>query len=402
MTKHLTIGANQIDPNTDVGQQALEQVHGLKAPVLCRCTSAGVPMYVARLEERYIVKRMPGTGIDHAPDCSAFEPPEHLSGLSELQGSAISEEPEDGSVLLKLDFPLSKTGKRAAPPPPSGGQATEAISNPRKMGLTGLLHYLWQEGELTKWSPELEGQRKWRSVRSALLNGAYGKKVKGFNLSAALLVPEAFYATYKDEIAARHKAKLVSICSRSETSKSVGIMIAEYKDHEPTRLGARFSFRHAPDITFFADADLLKRFEKVFEAKLALLDMIPDAKAITIVSFAMSRGGYPVLEQVGMMLVDKNWLPFEHMQEAELLKVAVAQKRRFAKQLRYNLPASAVISSIVLNDSVPACALFVVPPAAGAEEVGQFKTLVEETEFPTWLWSAETPMPELPAKGGSA
>ena len=247
----------------------------------------------------------------------------------------------------------------------------------------------------------MEGQRRWRGIRSAVLQGASGKKVKGFNLSAALFVPEAFYATYKEEIAARHKAKLASICSRSETSQSVGLMIAEYKDHEPTRLGARFSFRHAPDIAFFADADLLKRFEKVFEAKLALLDMTPDAKALTIVSFAMSSGGYPVLEQIGMMLVDKNWLPFEHMQEAELLKAAVSQKRHFTKQLRYNLPTSAVISSIVLNDSDPACALFVLPPAAGAEEAAQFKALVEETEFPTWLWNTEAVMPALPLKVGS-
>lgn len=401
MSECLFLGDQRLDPDSEAGQQALASVHGTRAPVSCRCTSKGALMYVALIDGTYVVKRMPGTGGTHAPSCTSFEPPEHLSGLSELQGSAISEEPEDGSVLLKLDFPLSKTGKRASPPPPSGGQATEAISNPRKMGLTGLLHYLWQEGQLTKWSPQMEGQRRWRGIRSAVLQGASGKKVKGFNLSAALFVPEAFYATYKEEIAARHKAKLASICSRSETSQSVGLMIAEYKDHEPTRLGARFSFRHAPDIAFFADADLLKRFEKVFEAKLALLDMTPDAKALTIVSFAMSSGGYPVLEQIGMMLVDKNWLPFEHMQEAELLKAAVSQKRHFTKQLRYNLPTSAVISSIVLNDSDPACALFVLPPAAGAEEAAQFKALVEETEFPTWLWNTEAVMPALPLKVGS-
>ena len=73
-------------------------------------------------------------------------------------------------------------------------------------------------------------------------------------------------------------------------------------------------------LLFFADTDLLKRFEKVFEAKLALLDTSLGAKAITIVSFAMSRGVYPALEQVGMMLVDENWLPFEFIQEARLLK----------------------------------------------------------------------------------
>ena len=398
MSECLFLGDQRLDPDSEAGQQALASVHGTRAPVSCRCTSKGALMYVAMIDDTYVVKRMPGTGGAHAPSCTSFEPPEHLSGLSELQGSAISEEPEDGSVLLKLDFPLTKTGKRTAPPPASAGQATEAISNPKKMGLTALQNFLWQEGDLTKWVPAMEGKRWWGPVRRALQRAAHGKTVKGIDLSAALFVPEVFKQEIKAEIAARNKAKLAAICSRSETAQSLGLIIAEYKSHEPTRLGARFSFKHAPDVAFFADADLTGRFERVFEAPLELLDMVEGARAITIASFGMSAGGYPVLQQIGMMLVDKNWLPFEHMREHELLEQAISQTRRFSNQMRYNLPSKAVISTLVLSDTDPACALFVTPPAASAEQAAEYADLVEETEFKTWLWRGDTVMPELPSR----
>lgn len=398
MTKLLTIGPNQIDPDTDVGQQALEQVHGLKAPVLCRCTSAGVPMYVARLEERYIVKRMPGTGIDHAPDCSAFEPPEHLSGLSELQGGAISESAEDGEVTLKLDFALTKRGKRAMPPPQGQGQATEAVSNPKKLGLTALLHFLWQEAELTKWVPAMERKRWWGVVASALRRASYGKSAKGLALRDVLFVPEAFKKETAEAAKMRRSAKLSAISSLSSTGTSMGLVIAEYKSHEPTRLGAKFIFKHLPDLGFFADADLTARFEKVFEDQLSLAGFVEGSKVIVIGSFSIAAAGYPVLNQIGMMLVDQRWLPFEHLRDVELLETAAAQGRRFVVQLRYNLKTDAVISSAVLSDTDPAVALFVAPPTSSAETHIKMRAQIEDTEFATWFWSDEANMPDLPSK----
>jgi len=46
-------------------------------------------MYIAKVGNRYIVKRMPDTGQLHSPDCDSYEPPAELSGLGEVLGSAI-------------------------------------------------------------------------------------------------------------------------------------------------------------------------------------------------------------------------------------------------------------------------------------------------------------------------
>jgi Protein of unknown function (DUF1173) len=56
----------------------------------------GVEMYVARLGNGYIVKRKPETGSHHTPDCPSYEPPAESSGLGQILGSAITEDPTKG------------------------------------------------------------------------------------------------------------------------------------------------------------------------------------------------------------------------------------------------------------------------------------------------------------------
>src|SRR6266542_2024294 len=74
---------------------------------LCRGTP-GIEMYVAHVGDHYIIKRMPYSGVEHAPDCISYDPPLELTGLGEVLGSAIQENAETGTTTLKFDFSLSK------------------------------------------------------------------------------------------------------------------------------------------------------------------------------------------------------------------------------------------------------------------------------------------------------
>ena len=108
------LGSEQVGPD---GLQACDRVLkrtglGLEIRMNKRC--------VARLGEGYIVKRIPGTGSHHAPDCPHYEPPAEFSGLGQVLGSAITEDPATGETTLKLDFPLSKVPGRSTMPPASG------------------------------------------------------------------------------------------------------------------------------------------------------------------------------------------------------------------------------------------------------------------------------------------
>jgi hypothetical protein len=96
-------------------QDILGQSYANKKRPLCACTSPPVEMYIAKVNNIYLVKRMPGTGSRHDTDCQSFEIPIELSGLGQVMGSAIQESIDDGVASLKLRFSLSKAAPRTAP-----------------------------------------------------------------------------------------------------------------------------------------------------------------------------------------------------------------------------------------------------------------------------------------------
>tara|TARA_B110000977_G_scaffold106073_1_gene138318 strand:- start:139 stop:525 length:387 start_codon:yes stop_codon:yes gene_type:complete len=90
-------------------QAVLATAHKARTRVECRCTHPAQEMYVVKIGHRFYVKRMPGTGERHAPQCDAFEAPEHLSGLSELSGTAIVESAEEGTTASQAGLCFDKT-----------------------------------------------------------------------------------------------------------------------------------------------------------------------------------------------------------------------------------------------------------------------------------------------------
>ena len=129
-----------------------------------------------------------------------------------------------------------------------------------------------------------------------------------------------------------------------------------------------------------------------------LASMVEGALPITIATFTMAKAGYPALQSIAMMLVTREFLPFEHVKDTSLLQTLVRQKRRFIKQQRFNLPADATVASVLLRDTVDPIAMFVTPPGASPESVLATQTAIEEEDYPHWIWADEPVMPALPAK----
>src|SRR3546814_739966 len=119
MTVYL-VGGKAIRSDHADFEAALAAVYRGKDRPRCLCRQPGVEMYVARIQGKHILKRMPNTGSDHNPGCDSYEPPAELSGLGEVMGAAIHEDPDQNVTALKLDFSLSKQPGRAAPTPGTG------------------------------------------------------------------------------------------------------------------------------------------------------------------------------------------------------------------------------------------------------------------------------------------
>lgn len=385
--------------DSETGQLALTTAHGAGTRVQCGCRKPAPEMYIAATAGKFIVKRMPGTGPEHAIDCPSFLPPEELSGLAQVQASAITEDPDDGTTTLKLGFPLRKNSKSRTAPEQTGAKPTEAKVALRKLTITSVLHFLWHEADLGKWYPRMQGKRFWGVIHHALRRAAAGKIVKGQDLSSILFVPEYFKPEKKAEIAARRNRLFANLRPAGGGATPFGLVIAEYKGMKPTAHGARFIFKHAPDCAFFADEDLSKKFDNVFGDQLRFLDAMGSGHAILIASFSIAKAGYPVLHEIGMMLVTENWIPFEGLRELLVLNTLTEQSRAFQKQMRFNLPIDAPIASAVLLDTADPIALFVANTPDDTDALATLTKASEETRYASWCWFDDGPMSPFPDRG---
>ena len=205
-----SIAGQQFDTDSPGFAEAIAWAHGAHHRPRCLCLRSddrrGVEMYVARLGDGFIVKRMPNTGCRHAPECPSYEPPAEFSGLGQVLGSAIVEDPATGETTLKLDFSMSRIAGRSSVP--VGGSTSDRVATDgTRLSLRGLLHYLWDQAELTHWHPGFAGKRSWAVVRKHLLQAAENKVARGEALRARLYIPEVFYVEERDSINARRLAQ---------------------------------------------------------------------------------------------------------------------------------------------------------------------------------------------------
>ena len=327
------IGSDHFDPTSATAQNTLAAAYKQKIRPRCQCSQPNPQMYIAYAGNQYILKRMPGGGQNHAPDCKSFLPAEEVSGLAQLTAGAINEDPDDGTTTLQLGFPLSVRAASRSPAEWNDSMATEVTTAPKKMTLTSLLHFLWSEAELTKWKPAFEKKRWWGLIRRTLISAATDKLAKGAPLSGRIFIPDAFKIDDKAQIAHRRQESFAKIFKSENTSVPLGLLVAEYKTHKATQRGGQFTFKQMPDCLFFAERDFVDRFDRIAADTLDLIEMVDGAHLMVIATFKMARQGYPVLRDLAMMPVTKEWLPFEIMRDVEVINTLVSQRRSFQKSM---------------------------------------------------------------------
>lgn len=387
------VGGQQISKDDPRMPGVLQHLHERKARPLCLCRTPGVPMYIARTSSGYIVKRMPNTGAKHHTDCESFEPPEELSGLGQVMGSAIKENIEDGTTTIKLEFSLSKGSTRAAPTP-SGIEKDSVKTDGNKLTLRGMLHYLWEEAGFNKWSPMMEGKRNWSVVRKYLMQAANNKLTKGGNLTDILYIPETFVLDRKDEINQRRTAQMMRQAGDGQ-KRNLTILIGEVKELKEARYGHKMIIKHIPDAHFLMNQDLHNRMIKRFQHELELSAEIENSMLIAIGTFSVSSAGVPTLEEVALINVNENWIPFESVFEHTALQELIKGKRRFVKGLRYNMPQSKPLATAIITDRAEGIeAVYIEPPNSAEEFQEALQDLIEESGIPAIVWRAgEEPMP---------
>jgi hypothetical protein len=381
--------------------QALATAHADRLRPKCLCLLQGIEMYVARLagtDEGFIVKRMPGTGSRHAPDCASYEPPPDASGLGQVLGTAIQEDPTTGETALRFGFSMSKLGGRATMPA-TGTPLDSVASDGSKLSLRGLLHYLWDQAELTRWQPGFAGKRSWGTVRRHLLLAAENKVARGEALRSRLYIPEPFSIEQRDSLNARRVAQWNHAVATPGKPQHLMLLIGEVKEIVPARYGYKAVIKHVPDQAFALDEQLYRRLGRRFDSELTLWASADTVHMVVIATFGVSEAGIPTIGEMSLMPVTPQWLPIEDSFERQLVERLVAEGRAFIKGLRYNLGAGCPLACATLTDcDGPAPLLFMLP--AGVEDAAQHLR-ASDPSVPTWHWrpTAEG-MPLLPRPAG--
>jgi Protein of unknown function (DUF1173) len=391
-----SIEGNNFSADDSKLQGVLASAYNRHIRPLCLCKTPALEMYIAKVNGVYIIKRMPNTGYQHDPDCGSYDIPAELSGLGQFLGSAIKENIDEGLTILKFDFALSK-GVSKAIPSGNNQEKTSVKTDTKKLSLRATLHYLWEQAGFNKWSPAMAGKRNWFVIRKYLYEAAKDKTAKNVALDSLMYIPEAFDLDHKQEIITRRIATLSHLYEDNKSQQFM-LIIGEVKDITSARFGYKMVIKHLPDFPIMLNHDIYHRLCKRFEIELELWSANESGHLIVMGTFGINASGIPTFEEITLMMVAENWIPYDNADELRLITELAQANQRFIKCLRYNLPSTVPTASVLLTDKdKTATTLFICPASAVESYINDLNTLIENSEIKTWLWDAgNVALPKFP------
>jgi hypothetical protein len=393
------IGNGIYEEGTDDLLERLTAAYETKLRPLCLCRSPGVPMYVARIGDQFVVKRMPLSGGTHDPQCESYESPYQLTGLGPLIGSAIRIDGATGVAALKLDFSMTKRGSRTSAETSGALSPATVKKEAHKLSLRALLHYLWHESGLTEWTSLWTGKRHWWHVRSHLVEAARTMTVRGKPLVDRLFVPEPFRAEDKTAIEQRRAVALADIRQPAPGPRRLMLLIGEIKEFSQARSGRMVVIRHMPGFRLFIDEKSWKALQTRFSAQLELWQANEAAHLIAIMTIGSTGSGLTMINEIALMTVTGEWLPVESVYEERVLEKLTKMRRKSVKGLRFNLSLSQPVAIAMLPEARPVpVALYAVPPSAGADFESVLGEMIDaRPDLHAWVWRIDDgDMPDLP------
>lgn len=384
------------DADDPLLQGQLAKFHERGQRPRCLCMPKGVPMYVAR-HQSFLVKRMPGTGSQHHPDCPSYELPAQQSGLAELAGEAILENEPD-HVELRVDFPWIRKaagGNVGADERTPSGIVSQAK---RRMSLRALTHFLFERAGFNRWTPAMEGKRNQGVVRKYLMEAAQGITVHAGALGDRLYVPEPFSEAAMAANASRRRERLALLHPQGE-GRPLAVIIGDLKSAEAAPSGWRIWLKHMPDCPLWVASKTWARVERqhasLFEARVA--DTEHRLRIVLTALIKERREHLYEIDTVSLMLASAQWIPLEGVHEVVLLDTLITQRRRFIKPLRYDAPSAAAFANFLLLDTdSPPTPLHILSPYASQREQALKAQLVAQADGSAWVWRTGDPVAAFP------
>ena len=280
---------------------------------LCRGRGHGIPMYIAQTANKnLVVKRMPGSGSEHDPECPSYEPPEEATGLFGVFSRAIKDNEAQGITEIRLDFALKKSIGKAPPPSDPSSEPGSSKSDGGKLRMIGLLHYLWDQAGLTRWHPHMEGKRSWAVVRHAILQGLRGKFSKNIALESILYLPDSWTKDKNDAQRAATRRRFETIFHNSSQKNSpLGVVIGALSSYLAKGNGHQLFIKHASHTAFYVPEDLHKKITSRYGDLIRGQEKDISTRLVVFATFSMDSMFRPQVQEITFMLTNERWIPIE-------------------------------------------------------------------------------------------
>jgi hypothetical protein len=162
----------------------------------------------------------------------------------------------------------------------------------------------------------------------------------------------------------------------------LGICIGEVKAFDEAKFKHKLVLKHMADMPLYFDDELNKKIQKTFNKEIAMHQENENIHLIAIATILVSASGNPTIDTLSFMMVDENWLPFDNVDELDVIKKAVAENRYFIKGLRYNLKPSKVMASFLFSDTgEDPATLYVIPAGEGESFYEDLEIVIEQSVF---------------------
>ncbi|MGA5441919.1 DUF1173 family protein [Streptomyces griseoincarnatus] len=314
--------------------QCLCQTPALR--LVIRCSRAG----------RYHLAGWPGEGELHDPSCSFHKLASDLTGRDAYSTEAIHE--SDDGVAIRFSAALAR--KLSDPEPAKASTEQRDGRARRTVGLLGLLHWLWEEAQLTAWHPRWR-RRTWWVCHARLSEQIAGCSINHEELAEALYVVPPFREEYARRNAAAFETFRIARLKRRGDTQRRGLILGEIRDVSPTRYGVRYALAHHRG-ALFATTALDERLRRSYRPAFSETASERGARRIGLFLVELSPKDNVRVVDMAAMLVSRLYIPADSSHEVVMANALTDAGRAYIKPVRYD-GNDAVFPDFVLTDTRP-------------------------------------------------
>ena len=114
------------------------------------------------------------------------------------------------------------------------------------------------------------------------------------------------------------------------------VLAGEVKEFASARTEQKLIIKHMPGFVFLIDDSLYRRVQARFDNEIALWSADDGSHLMAIATFGMNAAGLAVIEEIALMVVSENWIPYESVHEKKLVDALASSRELSLKGLRYN------------------------------------------------------------------